>query len=1229
MKKITLLTMALFAGQLFTNAQTSCNDLNGYVQSKNAGGTGAYTLTVGLEENAAQTFHYSGPGNITGVRIHGYAPNFILGVNLAAKVYNVDVSGRPTTAIGSKNFQWTWWDNLRGYKDIAFSGAGIPVYSNFAMAVEIVGGFPFDTKFQIGYTGDTEGKGENLASLSGTSTGFNWSSAKNNFSKDGDFYIIPKMKHFIQSQFSVSANCLNTGGTVSFTNLTEMTRDSMFNTIGLSAYSGSEYFYSWDFGDGSPVSHVANPSHTYSSGNGHTISLTATLDGWNGTCSDTYTMQISVGLNASTPSVTNVTCNGSSNGTIVASATGGITPYSYSLDGITYQSSATFSGLAAGSYLLYVRDAFGCVKTTPIVVTQPGPIAFSSTSTTNASCGNADGALLTTASGGVGTLQYSLNGSTWQASGSFNNLSAGGYTIWAKDVNGCSKVTNAMVNDAGSPLLNINSYTHISCKNGNNGTIVASASGGSGTLQYSVDGINYQVNGSFNNLTAGVYNVYVKDANSCINVKSVTLLEPPQIALTAAPRMVSCHAGNDGEITVTSTTGGTGTPSFSINGINYQSSGTFNGLTAGTYTVYVKDVAGCTSTTNVTITHPSAISPVLAVTNASCNNAADGSLFITTTGGTPEYSYSLDGINYYPTGDFSDLLAGTYTVSIKDSKGCISSVVSTITQPVPITAVVTTGNSTCGNANGNILVVASGGSGSGYQYSLNGTTWSASGSFTSLTDSSYIVLVKDGSNCGSLFHAFITDANGPVIQSLNHTNISCNNGHDGTITVTSVTGGSGTLYYSVDGSTWQTSSVFTNLPAGDHTIMVADALGCSGISSVVLTSPSAIVVNTAIVDVICNEGNNGSVTITAGGGAGTLAYSLDGISFQSSNIFSNLVAGNYTAYVRDAGGCMNNSTFAITQPPAIVIYNIGVLNVTCHGSNNGSIYVVAAGGTSPLSYSLDGITYQSNNLFTGLAGGSYNVYMKDANGCVKMIITSIKEPMVLAVASNIHNVKCSGGNDGVVDISVVGGTAPYYYAWSNGAITEDIFNLQSGVYTVQVTDANGCKSVIGFSVSQPSNPLVVNSVITSSSNNTSADGAINITTTGGTGPYTYSWTTGAITEDVSGLNPGVYVVTITDVNGCVTSGIFTVTAVTGIESIDINSDIHVYPNPAQEYVIVKVDGLKIDRIEVVNVLGEVIYKAEPKTETIQLHVGNYSEGLYFVKLTMQGYFITKKIQVSR
>lgn len=1231
MKKVTLLVCAMYLGIVSAGAQNSCNDMNGYPQSKNTGGTGAYTLMSGFEENASQTYHYSGPGKISGVRIYGYTPNVITGVHLMVRVYNVDASDRPTSMIGSKSATWDWTDNFAGHKDVSFSGGGYSLSSNFAVSIEIVNGITSVTQFQVTYNGNGEGRGEDLASLAGTSTGFNWASAKTAFSKDGDFYIIPRMKNYNTAGFTPSSVCVGTNSPITFTNNTAMTTDSMFNQITQAHYTGPDHLYTWNFGDGSAASYATNPVHTYTAAGVYTVTLTSKIDDWSSGCSNTITKRVSIGLNAGTPVVTNATCNGSTNGSFTVTAAGGAAPYTYSIDNESYSSGSVFSSLAAGTYTVFVNDLLGCQQTASVLITEPAAIVFGTPGTTNASCANSDGAIQVSATGGSGSLQYSLTGSSWQSSGNFSNLAAGSYTVWAKDANGCIKTIKTAVNNVGGPTLNILSSTNVSCYGSSDASIVALGTGGSGVLQYSIDGINFQVSGTFNGLSADTYNVTVKDVTGCLSIVPVTVAQPSQLKFSTSSVAVLCNGGNDGQVLVNNITGGTGTMSYALDVANYQSDNIFTGIAAGTHTVYVKDASGCTATHTVLVSQPSALSAVTTATNVSCNNSTNGQISVVASGGTPGYSYSIGGSQFFPTGDFDDLVAGAYTIVVKDNNGCLFLSNIAVSQPPAITSTVTVGNSTCGNADGNILITAAGGSGAGFQYSINGTTFNSTGSFTGLIDSTYNVLVKDGAGCMNVFHITVTNSNGPVINSVSSTNVTCNGGNNGTINVTNVTGGSGTLYYQVNGSAWQTSTSFGGLGAGVNTVVVQDGLGCSGSYQVTLTQPAAISVNVTTANLLCSGMNTGSATVTAGGGSGTLAYSLDGTTFQSSNLFTNLSPGTYPVFVRDAGGCIGTDNFTITSPKPILISNTGALDVTCHGYANGAITISASGGTGTLQYSLGGSGYQSSNHFGGLSGGTYTVFVKDANGCTKTATVLINEPAAIVASANVTNVSCAGGHNGTISVSVTGGTPGFTYSWSNQAGTgANISNLAAGTYSLIITDENGCVKTLSSTVTQPSSPLIVNAVVTNASSNTSADGFIITTVTGGTPGYTFSWSNGPVTQNDYNLLPGSYVVTITDANGCVTSGVYTVGSATGIQNLTSGAtQVKIYPNPANAFITLESDNAVIDRVELLNLVGEVLYTDSPKTVKANVSLEGLSEGMYFVRYQVNNKYVTKRIEVLK
>jgi hypothetical protein len=248
----------------------------------------------------------------------------------------------------------------------------------------------------------------------------------------------------------------------------------------------------------------------------------------------------------------------------------------------------------------------------------------------------------------------------------------------------------------------------------------------------------------------------------------------------------------------------------------------------------------------------------------------------------------------------------------------------------------------------------------------------------------------------------------------------------------------------------------------------------------------------------------------------------------------------------------------------------------------------------------------------------------------RQIVASVQEPDVLAIGGNISNVTCSGGNDGVIDLSISGGNPHphYYFNWSNGTLTEDNFNLVVGTYSVTVTDANGCFLTTSYNVTEPATPVIVNGTVINSTGTN--NGSVDIAVTGGSSGYSFLWSTGATTEDVTGLNPGVYSVVVTDLNGCAASSTFVVTSTAGINSLDVISEqISVYPNPANDYVVIEGNGFNIDKIEVYDVLGQITFSNEPKNSKIEIVTSGLEQGVYFVKIYVDEKLITKKMRIIK
>ncbi|MBK8414988.1 MAG: hypothetical protein IPL22_11180 [Bacteroidetes bacterium] len=576
---------------------------------------------------------------------------------------------------------------------------------------------------------------------------------------------------------------------------------------------------------------------------------------------------------------------------LLVTANGGTAPLLYSIDnGVTTQSGNTFGSLTPGNYTILVTDSNGCTVTSPATIIEPAAIT-AAYSSTNASCGNADGTLTINAIGGSGTLYFSIdNGASFQTTSTFSFLTAGSYTIIIKDVNGCEISLPTAVNNNAAPSIQSNPFTNITCNGAGDGTITINASGGIGILLYSIDnGVTTQNNGIFTNLTSGIYNIEVTDVNGCSATSTVTITEPQLLTASAATVTSTCSQ-NNGSLTI-STNGGTPGYQFSINGgTTFGNNATFNNLTSQAYNITVQDANGCSYSfiSNV----PSAPGPSIAAVftnNISCNGYSDGIITISANGGSAPLQYSIDnGITFSSGIVFDSLGAGNYQVVIMDANGCTSTSAGIITQPIAITYAINVVNANCGNSDGSLQITANGGSGS-FTYSIdNGITFQPGNSFSSLPAGTYQIIVRDASDCINSGTATILNNSAPAIQNTTVTNNSCNGSDDASITIAA--GGAAPLAYSIDGGfTWHSNNIFNGLTPGNYSIIVSDTTGCTATGSATLTEPNAIVATYTTLPATCSN-SDGSVTLSASGGSGALSYSLNGGPSQSGLTFSNLAA---------------------------------------------------------------------------------------------------------------------------------------------------------------------------------------------------------------------------------------------------------------------------------------------------------------------------------------------------
>ncbi len=452
---------------------------------------------------------------------------------------------------------------------------------------------------------------------------------------------------------------------------------------------------------------------------------------------------------AASSATTPATCTGSTNGTATITPSNGTGPFQYMIDGGPWQNSNTFNGLTAGNHLVNVRDANGCMVNGLQITIGAGQALAATTSSTAPSCDLAlNGTLTVTPTNGSAPYQYSIDAGPLQAGNTFTGMASGNHTINVVDGSGCTINGLTGVVPVGQPLGAAAVTTSTSCGGASNGTITITPNNGTGPYQYSLNGGPVQPANVFTGLAAANYNISITDSWGCA-LNSLPVTVPPGVPLTgsAAKTDVSCFGGANGSITVNLQTG-IGTPpyAYSLDGINYQGSNVFNGLTAGNYTIFFRDNNGCSGTTTASLTQPTALTATQTVQAVTCNGLSDGLITATAAGGTGPYQYSLDGTTWQ-SGNTFNVPVGTYTIFTRDNNGCqVSQANVNMTEPAVLTATFTTSNATCdGGDNGQINITPAGGN-ANYQYSLGGTNFQASNIFN-VGPGTYNFTVKDSRNC--------------------------------------------------------------------------------------------------------------------------------------------------------------------------------------------------------------------------------------------------------------------------------------------------------------------------------------------------------------------------------------------------------------------------------------------------------------------------------------------------
>lgn len=878
-------------------------------------------------------------------------------------------------------------------------------------------------------------------------------------------------------------------------------------------------------------------------------------------------------------SKTDERCFESNDGTITFSdAEGGSnTGFQYSIDnGANWQSSATFTGLSPGTYTLLARDSNECEteanqQVEIVAVGQKFTLQGITVNEPSAN-GVSDGNISIDVFGGTGTItfQWQKDGANFATTQNISGLGPGTYTVVATDANGCTSDQLTFTLQEPPPLtVNVTLLQGIEC-HGDLGSIRAQGVGGSSEND---DSYTYlwntgSTNQSLLNITANTYTVTVTDSNDATATATFELTEPPVLSVTPTASNVLCHGGSDGAVNL-DITGGTGAYTISWNDDDTITTSSRTGLAQGEYFYTVSDTNSCNINGSVTINEPPLINIQSVEEQPTAAGATDGTITITVSDGTAPYTYQwtdTNGTILATTKDISGLGAGDYTVTVRDANytvstdnlGCESTLLVTLVEPQTIAVNIIETQAVSCQGNDGILTAEVIGGTAPYEYQWlkeeNGSYQDLLQNVNSITDLSagnYRLIVNDVNDVTDQADVTLTDP-GAITVTASSTDVSCNGGNNGSLQLNI---SDGLPPYRIS---WDDSAVTTenrlDLSRGEYFYTIEDANNCTINGSVIISEPDPITIVSDPQNPSTGNATDGYIDVTVSEGTPPYTYewknSNDDVIATIEDI-SGLGIDTYTLTVRDANynstadaGCEASIEITLVDPNVLSVNISETRSISCFGGNNGILEAQVTGGVEPYVYQWfkrENGSYVNLNQNVvsakNLDAGNYRVVVTDENVDQVQLDYTLSQPEEILASSTITNVSCNGGNDGVVTLTITGGTGNYAITWldDNTITSFDRTGLVSGEYFYTITDDNGCNldssimiiepPVMDITVENKQNPSVASA----------NDGAIDISVTGGTPPYSYEWQNGhgdvvATSEDVNGLGVDTYTVTVRDAN---------------------------------------------------------------------------------------------------
>ncbi|MFK8162694.1 MAG: hypothetical protein AB8H12_09555, partial [Lewinella sp.] len=865
----------------------------------------------------------------------------------------------------------------------------------------------------------------------------------------------------------------------------------------------------------------------------------------------------------------NASCSDEEDGALTAIPISGNEPYTYNWS--NGESSQTIEGLAAAVYTVTITDGAGCAVILEQAITAPEAISVDA-DITDANCSEL-GTITLFASGG--RAPYSFLWDNEATTSVLEELAPGDYGVTITDENDCQFSETFTVSDI-NPLNVEAIIENIDCNGAENGTITLVHGGEAPfTYEWGLPGASGDI---ITGLAPGTYFATVTDAAGCTQTIEATVTEPALLAADFSTTEADCDGGGSIGLTVTG-----GVSPYVYSWSNGATSADQDNLLGGIYIVVITDANGCQLMEDVNVPSPEGAIATISATDAICNGDASGNIDLTITDGFEPFRFEWS--NGPTTEDNPEVSAGLYSVTITDGNGCRTVQSAVVGEPAAIDLNAEVLNITC-IGNGSIeLIPANGLAPYGYLWSTGATTRVLEG----LEAGTYSVIVTDANDCrveqsfevidatviggnaqtseadctgggilnftptggtpgytyawsngavtedlsdiiGGNYIVSITDQNGctgtesfsvpgtsELIAAVNVVEPTCPEGDDGTATITVSNG----TVSSIRWSTGATGAEVTGLSAGLYAATVTDEDGCQQLVSLEVKDPAGMQAVAEITTPGCEA--TGAIDLTVSGG--TAPYRFRWNTDATTEDVSGLDPGTYFVVITDVNNCSITETFDLELPDPINV-EADTQSVTCN--DNGSITLRINGGSGP--YSVLWNTGETANPYVNLAPGNYFATVTDANGCTAEITVEVANEFLLEATAEITGAGCNAG--GAIDLTVSEGTAPYSFNWSNGAVTEDLENINGGEYSVLITDTNGCTITRRFNV-PGEGVLTANLVTTNVSCFGESDGRIAVEVTTGV-PVSYQWTNEATTDVLTGLSADTYAVTITDENDCTT-----------------------------------------------------------------------------------------------